>query len=53
LFGGEVGGDGADVERLRALEERVVFGRVTLVFGWCGDGEGRGGERVVVLGVLA
>ena len=37
-------------ERLRRLEERIVFGRVTLVFGWQ---EEVSGARVVVLGVRA
>ncbi|KAH0545129.1 hypothetical protein FGG08_000741 [Glutinoglossum americanum] len=45
LFGGEL--DGRQIEDLKMLETRIVFGRVTLVFGW----EGEEGGRVVVLGV--
>ena len=35
-------------EKLRKLEQRIVFGRVTLIFGWQ---EAVAGGRVVVLGV--
>ncbi|KAI9767779.1 MAG: hypothetical protein M1840_005460 [Geoglossum simile] len=58
LFGGQVSEemegqgelDKECEERLKKLEQRIVFGRVTLVFGWQ---EEVAGGRVVVLGVRA
>lgn len=39
-----------DHEGLKALSDRLLFGRVFLIFGWTGD-ESKAGGRICVLGV--
>lgn len=39
------------LEVLRYLEQRLLFVRVTLLFGWCGDGDAEGVGRLCICGV--